>query len=218
MISPWKNLELVPLVARRVDAHFVIVGSLYDMASYRRVLNLVKQYDIKDKVTIFTDVSLAVKVELLRKAKVYFHTQRYEPFGISIVEGMAAGGVPVVHDSGGPQEFVPPQWRYRDTEDAVQKIEEALKTSPNVSEKMREIAYEYREESFQRVFDCTRRLSRKQRYLRKELEYSSEKTVERCTLRVMILPSLLRGLTRHAHAKDETLLESKTLYQRACEL
>jgi hypothetical protein len=47
-----------------------------------------------------------------------------------------------------PQEFVPPQWGYRDAEDAVQKIEEALNASPNVSEKMREIAYEYREESF----------------------------------------------------------------------
>ena len=36
------------------------------------------------------------------EAKVYLHTMPYEHFGISIVEAMAAGLVPVVPRSGGP--------------------------------------------------------------------------------------------------------------------
>jgi glycosyltransferase involved in cell wall biosynthesis len=40
-------------------------------------------------------------LENLAKAKVYVHCYENEPFGISIVESMAAGCVPVVHRSGG---------------------------------------------------------------------------------------------------------------------
>ncbi len=43
----------------------------------------------------------------MRKSKVYFHPMVGEHFGISIVEAMAAGLVPVVSDVGGPTEFVP---------------------------------------------------------------------------------------------------------------
>ena len=44
--------------------------------------------------------------EILAKAKVYVHCAQNEHFGISIVEAMAAGCVPVVHNSGGPREIV----------------------------------------------------------------------------------------------------------------
>ncbi|MCK4483161.1 glycosyltransferase, partial [Candidatus Bathyarchaeota archaeon] len=38
----------------------------------------------------------------LLRAKVYLHIMPYDHFGISVVEGMASGCVPVVHRSGGP--------------------------------------------------------------------------------------------------------------------
>src|SRR6266540_1694231 len=42
--------------------------------------------------------------EILGEAKVYLHLMEGEHFGITIVEAMSAGCVPVVHDSGGPKE------------------------------------------------------------------------------------------------------------------
>ena len=36
----------------------------------------------------------------------YVHCAENEHFGITIVEAMAAGCVPIVHDSGGPREIV----------------------------------------------------------------------------------------------------------------
>jgi len=54
---------------------------------------------------------------VLRKAKVYFHLRHFEPFGITIVEGVEAGCISVAHDSGGPKEIVPDEWRYSNIEE-----------------------------------------------------------------------------------------------------
>jgi glycosyltransferase involved in cell wall biosynthesis len=44
--------------------------------------------------------------DLLAKARIYVHCALNEHFGISIVEAMAAGCVPIVHNSGGAREIV----------------------------------------------------------------------------------------------------------------
>ena len=149
--SPEKNLEQIPLVASKVDANFVILSSVTNVTTYHRVRKLLKKCGVEDRVTVILDSpnNLRVKMELLQKAKVYFHTMPFEPFGISIIEGMNAGCIPVVHDSGGAKEFVPQRWRYKDTEDAIQKIKEALDSwSPVLAENMKSIAYQFREEKF----------------------------------------------------------------------
>ena len=153
--SPEKRLEQIPLIARRVDAKFFILGTVNSEASYRSVYGLIKKYGVEDRVTIIADSpnNHEVKMELLRKAKVFLHTSLLEPFGISIVEGMGAGCIPVVHDSGGPTEYVPSEWRYRNGEEAKSKIENALLSwSPSIGEEMRNIAWQFREERFQNEF------------------------------------------------------------------
>ena len=152
LFSPWKNLELIPEVASKIDAHFVIIGGLFDKDTYSRVLDLIKEKQVDDKVTIFTNAPLDVKLEFLQKAKVYFHTQPWEDFGISIIEGMAANCIPVVHDSGGAREYVPPEWRYKDAEGAIQKINKALDAPSSVSRKMKDISNDFSAERFQKEF------------------------------------------------------------------
>jgi glycosyltransferase involved in cell wall biosynthesis len=44
--------------------------------------------------------------EVLAKSKIYLHLMKGEHFGITVVEAMSAGCVPIVHDSGGPKEIV----------------------------------------------------------------------------------------------------------------
>jgi glycosyltransferase involved in cell wall biosynthesis len=60
---------------------------------------------------------------MLAAAKVYLHTMVGEHFGISIVEAMASGCIPVSHNSGGMVEFVPSQNRYETIEQAAEKID-----------------------------------------------------------------------------------------------
>jgi glycosyltransferase involved in cell wall biosynthesis len=52
-----------------------------------------------------------------------------EPFGISVVEAMAAGLVPAVPAIGGPTEFVPQKYQFRSLEEAAGIIQAALQVS-----------------------------------------------------------------------------------------
>jgi alpha-1,2-mannosyltransferase len=49
------------------------------------------------------DVDAVAKRDLLRRAAVGLHTMRDEHFGICVVEYMAAGAVPLAHNSAGPR-------------------------------------------------------------------------------------------------------------------
>ncbi len=64
-------------------------------------------------------------VERLRRSKYFLHTMINEPFGISTVQAIASGCIPIVHDSGGQKEVVPdPRLRYSDIREVPQKIRE----------------------------------------------------------------------------------------------
>ncbi|MEM2129209.1 MAG: glycosyltransferase [Candidatus Bathyarchaeia archaeon] len=155
--SHEKNLEILPKIAQKTyNAKFVVFGSVYDeetFAGYKKMITLVEQHGIKDKVKVLTNLSLSEKLSLLARSKVYLHTMKFEDFGISIAEGMMASCVPVVHNSGGPIEFVPKEWRYDDPEGASQKIEEALeKWSPKIGKELRTIASQFSEINFRQRF------------------------------------------------------------------
>lgn len=104
-IVDYKRLEIIPDVARLAKnaKKFIILGGIQDSQSYR-ICDIIerkaKQYSVN--LEIFPITHFEQKVEILSKAKVYFHPMPNEQFGISIVEAMACGCIPVVHKSGGP--------------------------------------------------------------------------------------------------------------------
>lgn len=157
--SSEKGLEKIPEIAKNVDARFVILGSVFDVESYRKVLRLIRENNVSDRVKVCPDAPTDVKIRLLQQAKIYLHTTPIEHFGISIVEGMGAGCIPIVSDSGGPREFVPDRWRYRNEEDATSKIKSALDSwSPSVGREMRRTASRFRAENFESAFSCILKL------------------------------------------------------------
>jgi glycosyltransferase involved in cell wall biosynthesis len=65
--------------------------------------------------------------DALSGARVYLHSKRFEHFGITAIEGIAHGCVPIVHDSGGQREVVPfAELRYQRAADAVERVSAAL--------------------------------------------------------------------------------------------
>ena len=95
-----KRLDLVPRIAELVpEARFVIAGST--AIGSGDIIRRIERYGAEN-VEVRTDISFDELRELYARAKIYLHVMAAEHFGISVVEGMASGCVPVVHKSGGP--------------------------------------------------------------------------------------------------------------------
>jgi glycosyltransferase involved in cell wall biosynthesis len=102
-IVPEKRFHMFVELARMIpNTKFVAIGSLSDSTSayYERL-----RRTAPENVSFVLSPLRKVK-DLLGSAMVYVHCAENEHFGITIVEAMAAGCVPVVHDSGGPREIV----------------------------------------------------------------------------------------------------------------
>lgn len=103
--TPKRHLEQVPLIAKHSKlAKFVVMGKAdeYSIPTLREVGKKIKELHVQDRVSLLTNVPYDRFFETLSKAKVYLHVMPYDHFGISVVEAMASGCVPVVHRSGGP--------------------------------------------------------------------------------------------------------------------
>lgn len=102
-IERMKNLDIITDIAKEVkEARFVILGSMQSTSYYAHLMRKLRVLNLEDRVKILIDASEELKMEILKKAKMYLHPTKYEHFGIAVVEAMAAGLIPVVHKSGGP--------------------------------------------------------------------------------------------------------------------
>jgi len=118
-IAPDKQIENAIEVARIMRGRGIgkimtIAGNLhyYDHQYYQQMKNMIADYDLSDYVSLQTNISFSRLIQLVQLAKVYFHPRIDEHFGISIVEAMASGLVPVVSNIGGHTEFVPPKYHF----------------------------------------------------------------------------------------------------------
>ena len=123
-LEPSKLLERIPQIAAKTDKdiQFAVIGRLCNKATLSNLQSLVKKLGLTDRVKFYPNASAQTKIDLLKRAKIYLHTMVGEHFGISIVEAMALGCVPIVHNSGGMTEFVPSKYRYENLQEAADKI------------------------------------------------------------------------------------------------
>ncbi|MBO0889214.1 glycosyltransferase, partial [Candidatus Bathyarchaeota archaeon] len=120
-IVPEKRIEVFLDIARELPSlAFVAIGRTQE-GKETYFEHLLKQ---KPNNASIIDLPLREASDILARAKVYVHCTHSEQFGISIVEAMAAGCVPVVHDSGGPREIVTPEvgFRWLQVDEAVKRI------------------------------------------------------------------------------------------------
>ena len=135
-INRSKKLENAVMLARilkrlQIGSGMVIAGNLspddrFGCAYYLQLENMIALHGLSDYVRIMLNVELEKLQSLMRSSSVYFHPLAEEPFGISVVEAMSAGLMPVVPDVGGPVEFVPLQYQYGSLEEAAGIIRHAL--------------------------------------------------------------------------------------------
>jgi glycosyltransferase involved in cell wall biosynthesis len=138
-IVPYKRIENAIAVAKILKENNIgkgmkIIGNLYDDDFlvgnyYSQLLKMIKEYSLEDYVSFEINVNFEKIMDTMRHAKVYLHTMSGESFGISTVEAMSAGLIPVVPDIGGHTEFVPQKYQF----DTLEKAFEIISSAFNVS-------------------------------------------------------------------------------------
>jgi alpha-1,2-mannosyltransferase len=154
-IAIAKNLKIIPQIAKLTSKgiSFNIVGLLDSEATLVSLLRQIKELNLSDRVKIHTNIKREQLRNILLNTKVYLHTTINEHFGISIVEAMSSGCIPVVHNSGGPMEFVQQNHRYSNIEEAAKKVEQAItEWSPSNARSVSMAADQFSEENFAQKF------------------------------------------------------------------
>ena len=128
--SQEKRLEFALDALGGLDIPYTIIGNTKTKVNevYYDSLNAkAKSTKPEGNVFLLKNISRELVVDSLKRAKVYFHAAP-ETFGISVVESMAAGCIPVVPDNSAHRETVPDELRFDpdDLGDARDKIRRAV--------------------------------------------------------------------------------------------
>jgi len=103
--TPKRALHRIPMIAKNTrNVKFLIAGAAdaYSSDTITSLQKMTRDCDVHDRVTLLPNVSRLRLIQLLKRAKIYLHVMPNEHFGISIIEAMAGGCIPIVHRSGGP--------------------------------------------------------------------------------------------------------------------
>jgi glycosyltransferase involved in cell wall biosynthesis len=128
-IAPHKQIENAIKLAKilkdnNVGKGMKIVGNLYDyfFDYYSDIKQMVLDLGLTDYIIFEINASLDKLLSIIRESRVYFHPMIGEHFGISVLEAMAAGLIPVVPNKGGLIEFVPQKYQFNTIEQAAEII------------------------------------------------------------------------------------------------
>jgi len=128
--TPEKNYETLIRAMEKVEgANCIIVGGRSGKVSgpyIAKLKGLIHNLKLEDRVTLLVGIPFRQLKQVLATSEIYVHPMIYEHFGISVVEAMASGCVPITHRSGGPYTDIVDHDKYgfsfEDVEDLAEKI------------------------------------------------------------------------------------------------
>ncbi|MDQ4074378.1 MAG: glycosyltransferase [Thermoproteota archaeon] len=131
--SPEKQIEKAVTIAKMLSRYgikFKILGSLIPSNNpyFHSIQKMVATMNLVDMVTLVPNATFEQIQNAMSESRVYLHTMAGEHFGVSIVEAMAGGLVPVVPSFGGCSEIVDPQYQYGSLEVAAKCILNNMET------------------------------------------------------------------------------------------
>jgi len=152
--SPEKQLEKAIMIAKILkNIKFVIIGNLLraNQSYFQFLQKLIQDYSLTFRVKLIPNAANEEMMNAMSTSMVYLHTMDGEHFGISIVEAMAAGLIPVVPSYGGCSEIVPTEFQYESIEDASACISKNINEYDNKKiQYVHSIAKQFSPENFRR--------------------------------------------------------------------
>jgi glycosyltransferase involved in cell wall biosynthesis len=126
IFNPIKDqLSQIKIAEAFPHIKFFITGYISQKSEkkyYNECLNYIARHDITN-VGLIPNISQVNLKKLLKKSAYFIHSRKNEHFGISIVEAIAAGCIPLVHNSGGQKEIVPfDELRFDSVDEAMEKF------------------------------------------------------------------------------------------------
>jgi glycosyltransferase involved in cell wall biosynthesis len=154
--SPEKLIENAIKIAHLLEGKikFQIVGSLApaNRPYFKRLQQKIENYGLRQTITLTPNASNEELIDSMSKSMIYLHTMIGEHFGVSIIEAMAAGLLPIVPAYGGCSEIVPTDHQYRTVEEAADYIAKNAKyASEEKRLQMHEISRQFSPNNFRKA-------------------------------------------------------------------
>jgi glycosyltransferase involved in cell wall biosynthesis len=154
--SPEKQIENAITVAHLLKGSikFHIVGSLTsaNRPYFKMLQDMIETYGLTKTVTLTPNASNEELIDVMSRSMMYLHTMIGEHFGVSIVEAMAAGLVPIVPAYGGCSEIVPSEYQYHTLQEAADHIAKNAKIADDQKRmKMHDIARQFSPDNFRKA-------------------------------------------------------------------
>jgi glycosyltransferase involved in cell wall biosynthesis len=154
--SPEKLIENAIKIAHILGGKikFQIIGSLApaNRPYFKRLQQMIETYGLSQTVTLTPNASNEELIDSMSKSMIYLHTMIGEHFGVSIVEAMAAGLLPIVPAYGGCSEIVPTDHQYHTLEEAADYIAKNAKYAGEEKRlQMHEISRQFSPNNFRRA-------------------------------------------------------------------
>ncbi len=123
----WKRQDLQLTIMKGMRTQLKMIGRAIRKEEIAYLRDLEQMAKKAGHVDFYVNLPQPQVKTLLSSSKVFIHTAEDEPFGITIVEAIAAGCVPIVREGGSATEIVPfEEFRFRTIEQARDKIRRAF--------------------------------------------------------------------------------------------
>jgi glycosyltransferase involved in cell wall biosynthesis len=154
--SPEKQIENAIKIAHLLQGSikFQIVGSLTpaNRPYFKMLQQMIGTYGLSQTITLTPNASNEELLDAMSKSMVYLHTMIGEHFGVSIVEAMSAGLVPIVPAYGGCSEIVPTEYQYDTLQEAADYIAKNTKYSDDEKRvQMHKISRQFSPDNFRKA-------------------------------------------------------------------
>jgi glycosyltransferase involved in cell wall biosynthesis len=154
--SPEKLIENAIKIAHLLGGKikFQIIGSLApaNRPYFKRLQLMIENYGLSRTVTLTPNASNEELIDSMSKSMIYLHTMIGEHFGVSIIEAMAAGLLPIVPAYGGCSEIVPTDHQYHTLEEAADYIGKNAKYAGDEKRlQMHEISRQFSPNNFRKA-------------------------------------------------------------------